>query len=76
MEIAGAKSDSSQKSDQGFSLRKEIDNLEYEVKRLVEEKQKDQDEMAKLEDLNNYRARENGEQQARMRAIDYDLMKS
>jgi len=76
MEIAGAKSDSSQKSDQGFSLRKEIDNLEYEVKRLAEEKLKDQDEIGKLEDLNNYRARENGEQQVRIRAIDYDLMKS
>ena len=76
MEIAGAKSDAAQKSDQGFSLRKEIDNLEYEVKRLQEEKAKDQDEIAKLEDLNNYRARENGDQQARIRAIDYDLMKS
>ena len=76
MEIAGAKSDVSQKSDQGFSLRKEIDNLEYEAHRLQEEKQKDQDEVAKLEDLNNYRARENGDQQARVRALDYDLMKS
>ena len=50
--------------------------MEYEAKRLHEEKAKDQDEIAKLEDLNNYRARENGDQQARMRAIDYDLMKS
>jgi chromosome segregation ATPase len=41
MEIAGAKSDCSQKSDQGFNLKKEIDNLEYEIKRLQEEKQKD-----------------------------------
>jgi chromosome segregation ATPase len=61
MEIAGAKSDVAQKSDQSFSLRKEIDNLEYEVHRLQEEKQKDQDEIAKLEDLNNYRGRENGD---------------
>ena len=39
-------------------MRKELDNLEYEVKRLQEEKAKDNDEMAKLEDLNNYRGRE------------------
>ncbi len=61
MEIASSKSSAAQKSDQGFSLRKEIDNLEYEAKRLHEEKNKDQDEIAKLEDLNNYRARENGD---------------
>ena len=61
MEIASSKSSAAQKSDQGFSLRKEIDNLEYEAKRLHEEKAKDQDEIAKLEDLNNYRARENGD---------------
>ena len=29
-----------------------------------------------MEDLNNYRARENGDQQARIRSADYDLMKS
>lgn len=62
MEIASAKTDAAHKSDQGFSLRKELDNLEYEIKRLQEEKHKDNDEIAKLEDLNNYRARENADE--------------
>ena len=38
MEIASSKGDVAQKSDQSFSLRKEIDNLEYEIKRMQEEK--------------------------------------
>ena len=76
MEIASAKTDAAAKQDQGFSMRKELDNLEYEVKRLQEEKAKDNDELAKLEDLNNYRGREIADEQARLRAVDYDLLKS
>lgn len=44
--------------------------------KLKEEKAKDQDELLRLRELNNYRERENSEQQQRVRAIDFDLAKS
>jgi hypothetical protein len=48
-----------QKSDQGYQLRKEIDNLLFEVSKLKEEKAKDIDEIQRLRELNAYREREN-----------------
>lgn len=64
------------KSDQGYQFRKDIDNLAYEVQKLKEEKLKEQDEIARLRELNNFRERENNDQTQRIRAVDYDLAKA
>ncbi len=59
MEINHTKAELASKSDQGFGMRKEHDNLQYEAQKLNEEKAKDQDEIERLKDLANYRTREN-----------------
>lgn len=64
------------KSDQGYQLRKDIDNLSYEVSKLKDEKLKDQDEIQRLRELSQYRERENDIQNQRLRAVDYDLLKA
>ena len=40
-------------------MRKDIDNLLFEVSKLKEEKARDQDEIQRLRELNAYREREN-----------------
>lgn len=45
VDISGLQRDVSHKSDQGYQLRKDIDNLLFEVSKLKEEKVKDQDEI-------------------------------
>ena len=65
-----------QKSDQGYQLRKEIDNLLFEVSKLKEEKAKDIDEIQRLRELNAYRERENDGQSQKIRATDYELAKT
>jgi chromosome segregation ATPase len=76
VDITTTQRDLSSKSDHSYALRKDIDNLSYEAAKLREEKAKDQDELLRLRELNNYRERENGEQQQRVRAVDYDLAKA
>lgn len=61
MEITNTQRDLAHKSDQGYSLRKDIDNLQYEVQKLREEKVKDQDELLRLRELSAYRERENAD---------------
>jgi chromosome segregation ATPase len=75
-DITGTQRDLAHKSDQGYQLRKDIDNLSYEVQKLKEEKLKDLDEIARMRELSQYRERENGDQGQRIRAVDYDLLKS
>ena len=53
-----------------------MDNLQYEISKLKEERGRDIDEIQKLRDLAQYRDRENQEQTSRMRAVDYDLAKA
>ncbi len=74
-DITGTQRDLAHKSDQGYQIRKDIDNLSYEVQKLKEEKLKDLDEIARLRELSTYRERENGDQVQRIRAVDYDLLK-
>lgn len=76
MEINHIKGDLASKGDTGYQLRKDIDNLQFEAAKLKEEKAKDQDEIERLKDLSNYRARENQDLGNRIRAVDYDLLKS
>ena len=75
-DITSTQRDLAHKSDQGYSLRKDIDNLSYEVQKLKEEKLKDLDEVARLRELSQYRERENGDQAQRIRAVDYDVLKA
>lgn len=65
-----------QKSDSGHALRKEIDNASYELAKLKEERARDQDEIEKARDLNAAKTRENGDQDNRIKATDYDLYKA
>ena len=76
MEITNTQRELAQKSDQSYSLRKDCDNLSYEVQKLREEKVKDQDELLRLRELSAYRERESQDQQQRVRAVDYDLAKA
>ena len=59
MEINSVSRDVAQKSDQSYSLRKDIDNLSYEVSKQKDEKLKEQDEIQRLRELQAYRDREN-----------------
>lgn len=45
IEINNTQRDLANKSDHGYALRKEIDNLAYEVQKLKDEKAKDIDEI-------------------------------
>ncbi len=76
VDISGLQRDVAQKSDQGYQLRKEIDNLLFEVSKLKEEKNKDIDEIQRLRELNAYRERENDGQSQKIRATDYELAKT
>ena len=42
-------------------MRKEIDNLSYEVQKLKEEKSKELDEIQRLRELQSYKERENSD---------------
>lgn len=57
-------------------MRKDLDNLNYEIAKLKEEKLKDQDEIQRLRELQAYRERENDTANQRLRAVDYDLLKA
>ena len=76
IDITTTQRDLAHKSDQGYQIRKDIDNLAYEAEKLKEEKLKDQDEIARLRELSAYRERENSDQVQRVRAVDFDLIKA
>ncbi len=76
VDISGLQRDVAQKSDQGYQLRKDIDNLLFEVSKLKEEKAKDLAEIQRLRELNAYRERENDGQGQKIRATDYELAKT
>jgi len=76
MEINQAKGDLAQKSDQGYQLRKDMENLQYEISKLKEERARDFDELERLRDLSSYRQRENQEQTQRIKSTDYELQRS
>ena len=59
LEITTTQRDVAVKSDHGYQIRKDIDNLSYEVSKLKEEKLKEQDELQRLRELTAYREREN-----------------
>ncbi len=59
VEISSQKNDIAQRSDQGYAMRKDIDNLRYEIGKLNEEKAKDIDEIRRLQDMVSYRGQEN-----------------
>lgn len=42
-------------------MRKDIDNLSYEIGKLKEERAKDMDEVQRLRELSSYRERENAD---------------
>lgn len=76
LEITTTQRDVAVKQDHGYQLRKDIDNLQYELSKLKEEKLKDLDEIQRLRELSTYRERENDTQGQRIRAVDYDLLKA
>ena len=76
LEITSTQRDIAQKSDNGYQVRKDIDNLTYELNKQKEERLKDLDEIARLKELQAYRERENLDQATKIRAVDYDLVKS
>ena len=64
------------KSDNAYSLRKDADNLQYELAKLREEKAKDQDEINRLRDAVAFKERECQDNDAKIKSIDYDLYKA
>lgn len=64
------------KSDQAYALRKDADNLQYELGKLREEKAKDQDEINRLRDGVAFKERECQDNDAKIKAVDYDLYKA
>lgn len=68
--------DVAHKTDQGYALRKDIDNLLFEVSKLKEERVKDQDEIQRLRELNAFRERENEGNAQKIRSTDYELAKA
>ena len=50
--------------------------MTYELNKQKEERAKDLDEIARLKELQAYRERENLDQATKIRAVDYDLVKS
>jgi len=75
-EIFASQRDVAQKGDSGHALRKECDNAQYELAKLKEERQRDQEEIARAQDLNALKTRENTDQDGRIKATDYDLYKA
>ena len=76
VDISGLQRDVAHKTDAGYQIRKDIDNLLFEVAKLKEEKVKDQDEVQRLRELNAYRERENEAAGQKIRGTDYELAKT
>ena len=64
------------KADQCYAMRKDADNLSFELGRLREEKAKDADEINRMRDGVAMRERECADNDARIKAVDYDLFKA
>ena len=64
------------KGDQSYAMRKDCDNLAFELARLREEKAKDQDEVNRLRDAVGFKERECQDNDAHIKAVDYDLFKA
>jgi chromosome segregation ATPase len=57
-------------------LRKDADNLQYELSKLREEKAKDGDEINRMRDAVAMKERECQDNDARIKSVDYDLFKA
>jgi hypothetical protein len=57
-------------------LKKEIDNAHFELSKLKEERNRDQQHIDQLRSLNGLKERENSESDNRIKAADYDLYKA
>lgn len=68
--------EASGKGDQAYSLRKDADNLQYELAKMREEKAKDQEEINRLRDGVAMKERECQDNDARIKSVDYDLYKA
>lgn len=68
--------DASLKADKAYGLRKDADNLSYELAKLREEKMKDIAEINRLRDAVACKDRECQDNDARIKSIDYDLYKA
>jgi chromosome segregation ATPase len=68
--------EASAKADQAYSLRKDADNLQYELAKLREEKGRDQNEIHRLRDGVAMKERECQDNDAKIKSIDYDLYKA
>lgn len=75
-EIFASQRDVQAKSDCGYGLRKDIDNLTFELNKLKEERARDQDEINSMKDLNACKSRENCDNDNRIKALEYDLYKA
>lgn len=64
------------KTDQAYALRKDADNLQFELAKLRDEKALDQDEINRLRDATAAKERECQDNDARIKSIDYDLFKA
>ena len=75
-EIFATQRDVAQKTDSNHALRKEIENASYELAKLKDERARDQEEIHRLKDLNDMKARDNSDQDNRIKATDYDYFKA
>ena len=75
-ECVGLAREVASKSDQAYALRKDADNLQYELAKLREEKAHDQDDINRLRDGVAMKERECQDNDARIKSIDYDLYKA
>lgn len=75
-EIFATQRDIAQKSDSSYGLKKEIDNAHFELSKLKEERNRDQQHIDQLRGLNGMKERENSESDNRIKAADYDLYKA
>lgn len=64
-----------QKSDTCYAIRKDIDQLSFELQKLKEERQRDMIEADRLREICSIKERENAEQDHKLRQTDHDLYK-
>lgn len=68
--------ESSGKGDQAYSLRKDADNLQYELAKMREEKAKDSDEINRMRNGVAVNERQCQDNDAKLKSVDYDLYKA
>lgn len=64
------------KADMAYSLRKDADNLQYELAKMREEKAKDGDEINRMRNGVAMKERECQDNDAKLKSVDYDLYKA